>query len=201
MTEPETPTPAAPIPALQGQKVILSRLRREDIPELARYFQNLELTTYLSGAGGTFSLEDEQAYFEAISKSSGTQVTFGIYERESGRLIGGTDLRDINHRHGTAELGISIHDPAFWSGGYGSEATKLLLAYGVFHLGLHNIMLKVFSFNRRGIRAYEKVGFVEFGRRTGTVRLGGERFDTVYMQILAEQVDTSALREQIRLLP
>lgn len=190
----------APYPSLQGEKVTLSRLRREDIPELARYFQNLELTTYLGGAGMTYSLEDEQAYFEAISKSSGTQVTFGIYER-GGRLIGGTDLRDINHRHGTAELGISIHDPERWSGGYGSEAVKLLVGYGVFHLGLHNIMLKVFSFNGRGIRAYEKVGFVEFGRRTGTVRLGGERFDTVYMQILADQVDTSALRAQIGLLP
>lgn len=188
-------------PALQGEKVVLARLRQEDIPELARFFSNLELTTYLGGSGQAYSLEDERAYFESISKSSAGQVTFGIYDVADGRLLGGIDLRDINHRHGTAELGVSIHDPACWSGGYGSEAVRLMTGYGVFHLGLHNIMLRVFSFNTRGIRAYQKVGFQEFGRRRGTVRLGHERFDTVFMEITAEQVDTAALRAQLHLLP
>ncbi len=180
--------------------MILARLRRDDLPELTRLFQNLELTTYLQGFGVSYSLEDEQAYFESVSRNSPTQVTFGIYERSSGRLIGGVDLRDLNHRHGTAELGISIHDPGFWGGGFGSEATQLMVAYGVFHLGLHNILLKVFSFNTRAIRAYEKVGFRVCGRRTGTVRLGDKRYDTVFMEITADRVDTSALRAQIGLL-
>ncbi|WP_019586471.1 GNAT family N-acetyltransferase [Deinococcus apachensis] len=190
----------SPLPVLTGEQVVLARLRREDVPELAHYFHNLELTTYLGGSGTSYSLEDEQAYFEVVSRNNPSQVTFGIYERSSGRLIGGVDLRDINHRHGTAELGISIHDPDAWGGGSGSEATRLMVGYGVFHLGLHNILLKVFSFNTRAIRAYEKVGFVVCGRRTGTVRLGGERYDTVFMEITAERVDTSALRAQIRLL-
>lgn len=180
---------------------MLARLRREDVPELARYFQNLELTTYLSGHGASFSLEDEQAYFESVSRSSPGQITFGVYEQGSGRLIGGVDLRDINHRHGTAELGVSIHDPECWGGGCGTEAATLMVGYGVFHLGLHNILLRVFAFNTRGIRAYGKVGFTEIGRRTGAVRLGAERFDTVFMEITADRVDTSGLRAQLRLLP
>ncbi|MBB5294719.1 GNAT family N-acetyltransferase [Deinococcus metallilatus] len=188
------------IPSCWGERVILARLRREDIPEITRYFQNLELTTYLGGSGVSYSLEDEQAYFESVSRSSAAQVTFGVYERESGRVIGGIDLRDINHRHGTAELGVSIHDPACWSGGFGSEATRLMVQYGVFHLGLHNILLRVFAFNTRAIRAYEKVGFQVCGRRTGTVRLGDQRYDTIFMEITADRVDTSALEAQITLL-
>lgn len=189
-----------PHPVLKGERVMLARLRREDLPELTRYFQNLELTTYLGGSGASYSFEDEQAYFEGVSRNNAAQVTFGVYERASGRVIGGTDLRDINHRHGTAELGVSIHDPYCWSGGFGSEATRLMVQYGVFHLGLHNVFLKVFAFNTRAIRAYEKVGFEVCGRRTGTVRLGGERYDTVLMQITADRVDTSALRAQLTLL-
>ena len=189
-----------PVPVLQGERVMLARLRREDVPELARLFQNLELTTYLGGHGASYSLEDEEAYFESVGRNSPGQVTFGIYAREDGRLIGGVDLRDINHRHGTAELGVSIHDTECWSGGSGSEATALMVAYGVFHLGLHNVLLRVFAFNTRAIRAYEKVGFSEIGRRRGAVRLGAERFDTVFMDITADRVDTSALRAQLRLL-
>lgn len=35
----------------------------------------------------------------------------------------------------------------------------------------------------------------------GTVRLGHERFDTAFKEITAGQVDTSALRAQLQLLP
>lgn len=55
--------------------------------------------------------------------------------------------------------------------------------------------------NTRGLRAYQKVGFQEFGRRRGTVRLGHARFDMVFKEITAGQVDTSALRAQLQLLP
>lgn len=187
-------------PVLTGEKVVLARLRREDIPELTRRFANLELTTYLGAFGGTFSREDEEAYFESVSKSSPEGVTFGIYERSSGQIIGGTDLRGINHRHGTAELGISIHNPDYWGGGYGSEAVRLLVEYGMFFLGLHNIILNVFAYNTRGIAAYEKVGFREIGRRRGAVRLGAERFDIVMMDITADEVDTSRMRALVELL-
>ncbi|WP_279326985.1 GNAT family N-acetyltransferase [Deinococcus koreensis] len=103
------------VPALRGEQVILARLRREDIPALAGYFQNLELSTYLGGSGVAYSLEDEQASFEGVSRSRPDGVSFGIYEASTERLIGGTDLRDINHRQGTAELGVSLHDPDCWA--------------------------------------------------------------------------------------
>lgn len=187
-------------PVLTGDKVVLARLRREDVPDMARYFANLELTAYLGAFGAAFSLQDEEVYFESVSKSSSEQVTFGIYERGTEQFIGGLDLRGINHRHGTAELGISIHSPDHWGGGYGSEAVALMVEYGMFFLGLYNIQLSVFAYNIRGIRAYEKVGFREIGRRTGAVRLGQERFDSVMMEITADRVDTSRMRALVRQL-
>lgn len=187
-------------PVLSGEQIVLARVRRQDLPEITRYFQNLELTTYLGGYGMSFSHEDEEAWFERVARSSPTDVLFGIYERQTGRIVGGVDLRDINHRAGTAELGVSLHDPATWGQGYGSEAVQLMLQYGFFHLSLHNVMLKVYSFNARAIRSYQKLGFREIGRRTGAVLLGGERYDDVFMEILSDQVDVGGMRAQIRLL-
>lgn len=65
---------------------MLGRLRQEEVPELARFFSNLELTTFLGGSGQASSMEDERAYFESISKNSAGQVTFGIYDVGGGRL-------------------------------------------------------------------------------------------------------------------
>lgn len=189
-----------PVPVLTGEKVILARLRKEDIPELARLFSNLELTTYLGTFGAAFSLQDEEAYFESVAKVKEDQVNFAIYDRATGQVIGSIDLRNINHRRGTAELGVSIHNPEYWGGGYGSEACALMVEYGMFFLSLHNIILSVFAYNERGIRAYEKVGFRLVGRRRGAVRLGNERFDVILMDITADEVDTSRMRALVRQL-
>jgi len=179
-------------PILSGEKVYLARFRREDIEVIAPHFSNPEFTVFLRGYGVTFSLEDEQARFESISKSRPEQVIFAILTLEH-RLIGGCDLRDIVHRTGTAELGIAIYDPSDWNQGYGTEAVTLMLRYAMFHLNLYNVLLKVFGFNPRAIRAYQKVGFKEIGRRRGAATLGGERFDEVYMDITRGEVNLESL--------
>ncbi len=42
---------------------------------------------------------------------------------------------------------------------------ELLLDYGFNALNLQNIMLEVFDYNKRAIKAYEKVGFKVIGKR------------------------------------
>ena len=182
-----------------GEAFVLARLRREDLPLIVEAFQNMELTTYLGGSGFTYSEAEEAEWLEDNLKNPAGQVLFGIYD-QSEIIIGTVALREINHRVGTAELGIAIYSPAYWGRGLGSGATRLMCQYGAFHLSLFNIMLKVFAFNERGIRAYQKVGFREIGRRTGAAKLGQERFDEVYMELLTSELDVSELRGQIRQL-
>ncbi len=45
-------------------------------------------------------------------------------------------------------------------------------------------MLKVYSYNVRAIRSYEKVGFKRIGARRQALRIEGKRHDIVYMDIL-----------------
>jgi len=46
-------------------------------------------------------------------------------------------------------------------------------------------MLRVFSFNRAGLRAYEKAGFREFGRRHECYYSTGRLWDDVHMGCLS----------------
>src|SRR6266849_165993 len=52
-----------------------------------------------------------------------------------------------------------------------------VLDYGFRFLNLYNIALMTFSFNERAIRAYQKAGFKESGRRRGALLLNGQRYD------------------------
>ena len=92
-------------------------------------------------------------------------------------------------------LGMVIGEKSYWDKGYGQEATKLLLDFAFNLLNLNSIMLGTFSFNERAIRCYEKVGFKEIGRRRQTRIIRDFKYDTILMDMLAEEFESVYLRE------
>ena len=62
-----------------------------------------------------------------------------------------------------AVFGVFIGEADCWGQGYGPEVTRLVLRHSFRTLNLNRISLHVKEFNVRGIRAYEKVGFVQEG--------------------------------------
>lgn len=82
-----------------------------------------------------------------------------------------------------------IGDKNYWDQGYGREAIELVLNYGFNILNLNNIMLNVYSFNKRAITCYENIGFKEIGRRREAYILGKRKYDEIHMDILADEFD------------
>jgi len=64
---------------------------------------------------------------------------------------------------------------------------SLLIDYGFKALNLHNIMLRVYEFNKGAIRCYEKIGFRYFGTRREALLRNLERHNVFYMDILPEE--------------
>jgi RimJ/RimL family protein N-acetyltransferase len=121
------------------------------------------------------------------------RLWFTVYETATWRAIGFCVLRDIDTRHRTAEFGLTIGNPADRGQGYGTEAVALLLDLAFTGLGLNNVQLTVFEFNHAGLRAYEKAGFKEIGRRRRAHFMGGRLWDVVYMDCLAEEFRSPVL--------
>ncbi|MGH9175449.1 MAG: GNAT family N-acetyltransferase, partial [Vicinamibacterales bacterium] len=113
--------------------------------------------------------------------------------RETDRPIGFAGLRDISERHRTAEFAITIGDRDARGKGYGTEATRLMLDYAFIARGLHTVLLDVAEHNPGGIRAYEKAGFQIIGRRREAEVRDGRRWDTIYMQAMAENFESPVL--------
>jgi RimJ/RimL family protein N-acetyltransferase len=70
-------------------------------------------------------------------------------EHHEGHFIGTARLHSIRWPECKAALAIGFFDRRFWSRGYGTEATRLLLRYGFEDLLLHRIELRVLAFNIR----------------------------------------------------
>jgi RimJ/RimL family protein N-acetyltransferase len=178
-----------------GQQVALGPLRRELIPLYQQWFNSFELLRTLDRHLKPVSLDQVERWFEARATpvTIGSVVVFTIYECETWKPIGNTALEGINLRDRTAEFGIFIGETELQGRGYGSEATKLMLDYAFTGLGLQNVMLRVWEYNRAGIRVYEKAGFREFGRRTKAHMMNGRWWDDIYMQALSDNFDSPVL--------
>lgn len=181
--------PDQPIVNILGERVALGSFSREIVPYLNRWHNDFEVVRSLGGAPAPLTEElDGQRYDQTIADDA--SILFTIYERSTWRPIGYTGLAAIEHRHRRADYIIVLGEPDFRGRGLGSETARLMLDYAFSDLGLQNVQLQVFGYNLAGLRAYEKAGFREFGRRRESKFMGGRLWDTIYMDCLAgEQIE------------
>ncbi len=177
-----------PVIMLSGERVALGPLRRDLVPLLTRWENDLALSV-LSGDPARPTTEEAMLaeYEREWVRARADAVRFAIYLRAGWRPIGIADLRHIDLSHRTAEFGMSIGERDCLGQGYGTEATRLVLDYAFTALGLHNVWLSVFSFNTRAIRAYERAGFRRIGQRREAHRVGGRVYDEILMDCLATE--------------
>ena len=112
---------------------------------------------------------------------------FSIHTLEDDRLIGGISLDGGAYPSGETFVGIGIGDPADWGKGYGTDAMNVILRYAFEEMNLRRVALDTFEYNPRGVRSYEKAGFVHEGRMRGLLNRDGRRWDMLFMGILREE--------------
>jgi diamine N-acetyltransferase len=183
---------------LIGDLVALGPGHKGILPLLWKWENDLELSVLTGDPVHPLTPEGIDTLYEGYSKNDPSRASFVVYVRATMRPIGTIGLHSINHAHRTASLGVGIGEQDCRGKGYGTEATRLILDYAFTVLGLHNVMLWVFSYNERAIRTYLNVGFREIGRRRQAQRIGGQAYDVVYMDCLATEFAGAALR---RFLP
>ena len=196
--QPDSPAHDEPILNIVGEKVALGPLRRDLIALYDRWFNDFEagLPYFLQLRPHT--REARETWYERLAKDEPDTTEFLIYERATMRPIGKTALDQIDLIDRTAAFGILIGEKDCWGKGYGTETARLMLDYGFTLLGLHNILLTVDGYNERAIRAYQRAGFREFGRRREARRRGARAYDVIYMDCLATEFRSPLLH---RLLP
>lgn len=126
-----------------------------------------------------------RAWWEGTRKNP--DVAAFVIETLAGETVGACSLEEIHAASHSASLGIWIGAP-YWDQGYGSDAVRTLCRFGFTEMNLQRIGLSVYDVNPRGVRAYEKVGFKEEGRRRRGMFVDGRYVDVIAMGLLAEEL-------------
>jgi RimJ/RimL family protein N-acetyltransferase len=147
----------------RGRRTVVRRKRLPDARDEYRWRSDPELARFDAS-------RPVQTPFEAYERNWSFDYRFTdmagrsfAIEDEQGRHIGNVMYYNTDHARGEAEVGISIGEREYWSGGYGSDAvqfvTRALLEDG----RLNRLYLHTLDWNKRAQRAFEKAGFTICG--------------------------------------
>jgi RimJ/RimL family protein N-acetyltransferase len=179
---------------VEGSRVALGPVREDLAATYTRWVNDPEVRRGLATTSiYTVAAEEDWARrtAEAAAKHNPELAAFTIYDRSDLEPVGSCSLMHIDWRFRRAELGILLGERR--GHGLGTEATMLTLDWAFTVMGLHNVLLGVFAWNAAAIRAYEKAGFREIGRRRGAAETMGRRFDEVLMDAVASEFESPVL--------
>ncbi|ONI69833.1 GNAT family N-acetyltransferase [Kribbella sp. ALI-6-A] len=176
-------------PTLTGELVVLRPLGEQDFPMMKAAMDDPEVAK-LTGSHGTIS--DEKALeWLRTRKDQPDRLDLAIVDKASGEAVGEVVLNEYDPDNRSCNFRILI-GPAGRNRGLGTEATRLIVGYGIERLGLHRISLGVYAFNPRAQRAYEKAGFVVEGRLRDELYWDGEWVDSIVMSVLETEWPVSS---------
>ncbi|WP_430508223.1 GNAT family N-acetyltransferase [Rossellomorea marisflavi] len=167
---------------LESERIYLRPLCELDAPIMLGNTLDEELR-YMTGTTSDFSLEQIKTHINDINNDS-SRYDFAICLKSSDEMIGELSIFDLDEENRKAGFRISMASISLTGKGYGTEAINIVLSFVFNQLKLTRLQLEVFSHNTRGIRAYEKVGFVKEGVLRQSLYYNEQYSDEIIMAIL-----------------
>jgi RimJ/RimL family protein N-acetyltransferase len=171
----------------EGDRIRLRRHVVQNREAFQRWYADPEIARLLRHDQRPLNELQSRSYFDTlIMPSSARGTCFAIHEIATDRLIGTTALTDFEgSAHRTAYFRIVIGEKDSWGLGYGTEATKLVMAEAFESQNLDAVKLEVFTHNERAERAYLRVGFVQTGQHIEWV--GREKWELHVLEMKLER--------------
>lgn len=171
---------------LKGKKVELNPLVKTDLANLLKWFNDMEVTQYVSMYLPVTEQNEEKWLERTNTTNQNTNIVFLIkaIDNEKTIPIGTCGLHGINWKDRDAEFGIAIGEKKYWSNGYGTEAAELIIAYAFSQLNFHRVSSAAYGFNERSIKMHLKIGFVQEGIVREGIYKNGQYQDKVLFGLL-----------------
>lgn len=175
-------------PFIQGSRVYLRGLEREDFRSMSEWVNDADVTRLLFMGLFPANLEALIAQWER-DRSNPEEVTFAVCDKDSNRFVGTTGLYRIHWVMRTGEFRVFLGDKRAWNRGLGTECAKLMVVYGFEKLNLHKVWLGVNADNVGGVKAYQKAGFVHEGVLRQEQYRNFRYYDAIRMSLLRSEYE------------
>ncbi len=173
---------------LVGERVVVRPYRPEDAEQ---HFAAIEesrahIAPWLPWVGGYASVADSRDYIarERAHWLLREDMGLGIFDRATGRYLGGTGLHPCNWDMGIFEIGYWLRVSAEGHG-YMAEAVRLLTDFAFDQLGAKRVFIRCDARNTRSANVARRLGFVQEAHLRNEMRVpdGSLRDTLVFARI------------------
>lgn len=176
------PGPFRSQPVLVGERVRLEPLTAAVLDGYLAGLADPEVQR-LTGSTALFA-PAAVAQWLATRQHQPDRADWAVLRKSDGAFLGEAVLNELDTHSASANYRVWLAGPGATGHGYGTETTRLVLAYALHEAGLHRVGLSVYAFNPRAQRVYEKCGFRVEGRRREALLLDGTWHDEIVMGVL-----------------
>ena len=170
---------------LIGEQVRLRPVEERDLPLFSDWLNDPDVRYWQHRSEDALeTMESERRWYEGM-RNDPARMAWCI-ETRVGQPIGSLGLMGLGDTHRRAELYIFIGKND-WSRGYGTDAIRCVLRYAFQEMGLRRVHLITDEDNARGIRCYEKCGFVREGLLRAHRLRHGKPIDMIVMGALRDE--------------
>lgn len=183
---------------LQGNRVILRDLAKEDLRTLYYHYYEAEDREFQKWDGPYYPAEEmsfeqfEEGYQELLAIARSDKPRTRLVIEIDGELKGVVNRYWVSEETNWFEIGITIFDSRYWSGGYGTEAFKMWMQYLFNSLNTVRLGIGTWSGNVRMMGLAAKCGMTLEAQVRKARIVSGEYYDAIKMGILREEWESMA---------
>jgi RimJ/RimL family protein N-acetyltransferase len=171
-------------------RIYLRAFELEDFKLINKWRNDSEITKYLGGNVFLVSSEREKKSVENKIFDDIKNVYFAICDKESNILIGYSSINNIDLRNLKAEWGGTfIGDKDYLGGGFGKEASKLMLRFLFDQYPINKCYGYCLEEHPHTSRLLINLGFKQDGILRKDIFKNGEFKDILLFSILREEID------------
>ena len=150
---------------IDSRRIILRNWQDKDIDDLVEGLNNINVSRWMAGVPFPYTEKDAKDFIDyAKNLDEEFKMAFAIVLKETNKVIGGTEITNINKKDGTAGGGIWLNEK-YQKNGYGIEAFSTKIKYCFDILGLRRIENGYFPNNDKSRKMQERLGYKYEGRR------------------------------------
>lgn len=150
---------------IESKRLILREWEYSDIEDLIDGLNNINVSKWMASIPFPYTEYDAKSFIEyAKAQDINKHIYLAIVLKENNKVIGGTEISNIDKRNGTAGGGIWLNEN-FQKNGYGTEAFCIRNRYIFNELNLRRVENGYFPENEKSHRMQLKLGYKDEGIR------------------------------------
>ena len=149
-----------------NERLIVRPYREEDVSRLYEAVREsiAEISPWLSWGHQDYSIEESREFISSRVQAAQSDewYSFGIFEKDTERFLGGVGLNFINRVHQTGNLGYWVRTTETGRG-IATEAARMMARFAFEQVGLHRVEILAAIANIPSQRVAIKTGAVREG--------------------------------------